>query len=66
MLIKSSKKGELSLETVIIAIIALIVLITVILIFSKQISNAASSLFGVADQTNSTISNLNIAESIKK
>ncbi len=60
------KKGDLSINTVIIGIIALIVLITVVLIFQDQISRATSSLFGLADQTNSSIANINLAESIKK
>lgn len=53
--VKSHKKGvELSLNTVIIAIICLVVLVVIIFIFYNQISMIAKSFFGLSKNATTT------------
>jgi len=46
--VKMNKKGELSINVIIIAILALVVLVTLVIIFNQQIANVLGGFGGIS------------------
>lgn len=51
MLNKHAKKGEISLQMIILAILGLVTLIILIFVFKDQIGNVSQKYFGIINQT---------------
>ncbi len=50
MKLKKNKKGDLSIQTIVIAALSLVILIILIMVFRTQISNAVKGYFNIGAQ----------------
>jgi uncharacterized membrane protein affecting hemolysin expression len=60
-----NKKGDFTMSQIAIIIITVIALVIIILFVTGQWQKLVHMLTGVTDQTNQSVSNLNVSSSIK-